>query len=251
MHPTIKNLPLIADPAEYFDKKCGSAWRVRSNLENAGVWAANGLIHARKADERGRVLQAMTTLATIREWLRECNKSGFAIDFTPEVVARVMGLDREADVHDEACKIARKHCMGARSAAGFQRYYQNARAMLEDRIATKMESTESIVTLLREGSFVHPDTGHEVTDSELYDEEAAERQADSLNECVGKVLELLELTCASEIDEAVTPSRRTRLLSYQDGIRAMMEIVGIDEADIARRQASLEAQINAQIEGLD
>jgi len=251
MLPTIKNLVLIADAAEYFDKKCGSAWRIKSNIENAAVWAAHGLICARKADDRRRELQAMAALATIRTWIRECNKSSFAINITPDAVAKTLGLDRAPDVHEEACKIARNHCIRSRSAADFKRYYANARAALEDRMVTKTENIGPIVELLQQAVFVHPVSRQEVADDELYDEEVVERQTESLNECVGKVLELLELTCASEIDEAVTAGKRARLISYQEGVRAMMEIVGIDGGDIANRQARLEAQISAQIEGMN
>lgn len=248
MHPIIKNLALIADAAEYFDKRLGSAWRIRSALENTAIWSANALIHARKANDKARIVQAAATLGTVRSWIRECNTTSFAIHLTPAIVAKVMRVDDDMDVHGEACKIARNQCMRARSAADFKRYYDKARAMLEDRIADKSEVSEQIVALLQEDHFIDPDGGQRITDLEIYDDDTAEKELERLTERVGKVLDLLEVTCNQELEEAITSGKRDRLLTYQNDIRAMMEIVGIDQSGVAARQARLEASINAQMQ---
>lgn len=250
MHPIIKNLALIADAAEYFDKKLGSAWRIRSALENTAIWSANTLIHAQRANDKARIVRAAATLGTVRSWIRECNTAGFPINITPISVAKVMRVDDDVDVHEEACKIARNHCMRARSATGFKRYYENARVMLEDRISDKSAIAEQIVTLLQEDHFIDPDGGQRISDSELYDDDAAERELERLTECIAKVLELLEITCEEELEEAIAAGKRERLVMYQNEIRTMMDLIGIDRSAIAARQARLEASINAQIKNV-
>ena len=41
MNNVINNLPTIASTAEYFDRKVGSAWRIRTAISNALIWSCN------------------------------------------------------------------------------------------------------------------------------------------------------------------------------------------------------------------
>ena len=59
MNKLIQNLAQIADAAEYFDKKTGAAWKIRSALTNMVVWACNAHLYAVKTDSAERIATAL------------------------------------------------------------------------------------------------------------------------------------------------------------------------------------------------
>ena len=264
MNKIITNLALIADAAEYFDRKTGAAWKIRATLTNMVVWAANGLIYARNAEDREREYKAMITLGTLRTWVRDTNTSGLVLDLTPAAVARTLGLGRVTDPHAEACRVARAKCLQRRNAAQFSTFYKEALSQLEEQEARKRANVEEIANLLSDDSF---DYEGEFTDNrgvslmyskltslkdeELYDEDIVERQIDTLSETLGNTLESLYVECERELSGAITTNKIARLEGYFQSINAMMKIVGVDTAKMAQRQAKLEQLVQAQLDQLN
>lgn len=261
MNKIVTNLSLIADAAEYFDKKTGAAWKIRSCLTSMIVWSANSFMYAVKSDDMQRRFNAMAQLATLRVWMDDCNTSSFVLDLTSANVRKTLGLERVVDVHEEACREARSKCIQTRSAANFKKYYDAALAAFDERRKQREEAVEEISNLLSDNCFdlspelmdhmrtfegISPSSN--ILDKELYDDATIERQYDTLAECVGNTLEAMYDVCDHELAAAITTDKVNRLTGYHRAIMQMMEICGVDTKRLAERRAKLEAQIAAQID---
>jgi hypothetical protein len=166
-------------------------------------------------------------------------------------------------VHEEACREARMKCIQTRSAVHFKKYYDAAINAFEERRRMREENVESIANLLSDQDFnlspelvdhmrtfegMSPDEN--ITDADLYDDNAVDRQYDTLAECVGNCLESMYDVCDAELAAAITKDKVTRLTGYHRAIMQMMEVAGVDTTRLAQRRAKLEALIDAQINGV-
>lgn len=262
MNEVINNLGQIAAAAEYFDRKTGAAWKLRTVITNAVVWAANRVWTLQNDENAPREMlcKAMITLATLRCWTRDVDSTALSLDLTPGAVRRTLGLERKIDAHDEACRVARTKCIQRRSAAKFQEFYNAAIQALDDQRKTREAAVESIANLISDNGFswdgeftdvrgydVLLSNGSFLDDTDLYDDNSVELQADRLAETVADVLESMHLECEAELAEALTTAKINRLSAYAQGIDQMMKIVGIDTAKLARRQVELERQLDSEL----
>lgn len=275
----ITNITLIADAAEYFDRKIGSAWKIRAAVTNMLVWAANRVVTMEKNPnaDRDQLVDARIVLATLRVWSRDMNATSLSLDLLHDSIRRTLGLDRDIDEHAEACRIARDKCQRARSAARFTEWYNTARESLEEQRKRREEAVENIAWLLSQDGFPAEDVlkndgsntvefvsedGFAI-DEDIYDETMVEYQFDQLSERLANVLESMHIQCDHELSAAIVTNKIQRLSAYMTGIESMMDIVGVDKSKLARRQLALEKQmgeaeakikasmadINADIEG--
>lgn len=260
MNKLINNLAQIADCAEYFDKKTGAAWKIRSALTNMAVWACNSYLYAIKADNIERIARSMVEVSTLRSWVHDSNCNAFTLDLTPSAVARTLGLERVVDVHEEACRSARQKCIQTRSALHFKKYYDAAIAAFEEQRRARQENVDRITALLSDVDWPlsGPLADHfetlmgmkfvsEASDLDLYDDQAVERQADQLAETVGNALEAMYDVCEVELAAAITADKVQRLTSYHRAINNMLVITGVDMKKLGERRAKLEAAIEAHI----
>lgn len=260
MNKIINNLAQIASAAEYFDKKTGAAWKIRSCLTNMLVWAANSYLYALKSEDAQRIFTTRSALATLRVWARDSNASALVLDLTPASVRKTLGLERVVDVHEEAVRSARMKCIQTRSALHFKKYYDDSIAAFEEQRRAREESVETIAELLSgDGFTLSPEDEDDMrtfeglnfsgvaNDIDLYDDQAVERQADTLAECVGNALEAMYDVCDGELAVAVTTDKVNRLSGYHKAIMNMMLIAGVDTKKLAERRARLEQLIEAQI----
>ena len=272
----ITNITLIADAAEYFDRKIGSAWKIRAAMTNMLVWAANRIItmEKNKNTEPDQLVDARVTLATLRVWAQDMNTTSLTLDLLHGSIRRTLGLEREVYPHEEACRVARDKCQRARSAARFTEFYNAAREALDEQRRQREEAVESIAWLLSQNGFPASDlvktdslvvTNQDefVIDEEIYDENMIEYQFDQLSERIANVLESMHVQCDAELSAAIVTHKINRLSSFMTAIESMMDIVGVDKSKLARRQVALEEQmadaeakikasmqdINADIEG--
>jgi hypothetical protein len=263
MNKIVTNLTQIADAAEYFDRKTGAAWKIRSSLTNMLVWAANAYTYAAKSDDQQRKFNAMVTLATLRVWADDSNTSSLVLDLTPATVRKTLGLERVVDVHEEACREARMKCIQTRSALHFKKYYDAAINAFEERRRQREENVETIANLLSDNSFnldhemidymrtfAGMNPGTDISDVDLYDDASVERQADTLAECVGNCLESMYDVCDAELAAAITANKVTRLTGFHRAIMQMMEVAGVDTKRLAERRIKLEALIDSQMAGV-
>ena len=262
MNEVINNLGQIAAAAEYFDRKIGSAWKLRAVITNAVVWAANRVWTLQNDENapREELCKAMITLATLRCWTRDVDSTALSLDLTPGAVRRTLGLERKVDTHDEACRVARTKCIQRRSAAKFQEFYNEAIQALDKQRLAREQAVEAIANLISDNSFawngefidfrgydVVLDHGTALDDTDLYDDASVELQADRLSETVAAVLETMHIECEAELASALTTAKITRLSAYSEGIQQMTKIVGIDTAKLARRQVELETQLEKEL----
>lgn len=281
----ITNITLIADAAEYFDRKIGSAWKIRAAVTNMLVWAANRVVTLEKNPnaDRDQLVDARVVLATLRGWARDMNTTSLSLDLLHGSIRRTLGLDRSGDnkseadrEHAEACRIARDKCQRARSAARFTEWYNAARESLDEQRKHREEAVENIAWLLSQDSFPAKDVlktdgsntiafvnDEDIYDEDIYDETTVEYQFDQLSERLANVLESMHIQCDHELSAAIVTNKIQRLSAYMTGIESMMDIVGVDKSKLARRQLALEKQmedaeakikasmsdINADIEG--
>lgn len=258
MNKIVTNLTLIADAAEYFDRKTSSAWKIRGCLTNMLVWAANSYLYAKRGNDQQRIFDTASVLATLRVWAKDSIESSFTLDLTPSTVRRTLGLEREVDVHEEAVREARMKCIQTRSASKFKQFYDASINAHEERRRQREEAVEDITNLLSDNAFhVSPemrdycaafeqlDLGDIVSDKQLYDDAKVERQYDTLAECVGNALEAMYDVCDGELAAAITTDKINRLSGYHRAIMLMMEVAGVDTKKLAERRAKLEAQIDA------
>ena len=262
MNEVINNLGQIAAATEYFDRKTGAAWRLRAVITNAVVWAANRVWTLQNDENAPREMlcKAMITLATLRCWARDVDSTALSLDLTPGAVRRTLGLERKIDAHDEACRVARTKCIQRRSAAKFQEFYNAAIQALDDQRKAREAAVESIANLISDNGFswdgeftdmrgydVLLSNGSFLDDTDLYDDDSVELQADRLAETVAGVLEGMCLECEADLAAALTTTKINRLSAYAQGIDQMMKIVGIDTAKLARRQVELERQLDSEL----
>ena len=262
MNEVINNLGQIAAAAEYFDRKTGAAWKLRAVITNAVVWAANRVWTLQNDENAPREMlcKAMITLATLRCWARDVDSTALSLDLTPGAVRRTLGLERKIDAHDEACRVARTKCIQRRSAAKFQEFYNAAIQALDDQRKAREAAVESIANLISDNGFswdgeftdmrgydVLLSNGSFLDDTDLYDDDSVELQADRLAETVAGVLEGMCLECEADLAAALTTTKINRLSAYAQGIDQMMKIVGIDTAKLARRQVELERQLDSEL----
>ena len=253
----IANITLIADAAEYFDRKIGSAWKIRAAMTNALVWAANRVINMEKNKntEPDQLVDARVTLATLRVWANDMNTTSLTLDLLHGSIRRTLGLERELDPHEEACRVARDKCQRARSAVRFTEFYNAAREALDEQRRQREEAVESIAWLLSQDGFSASDlvrtdslvvTNQDefVLDEEIYDENMVEYQFDQLSERIANVLESMHVQCDAELSAAIVTNKITRLSSFMTAIETMMDIVGVDKSKLARRQVALEKQMD-------
>ena len=244
----ITNITLIADAAEYFDRKIGSAWKIRAAMTNILVWAANRVINMEKNKnaEPDQLVDVRVTLATLRVWAKDMNTTSLSLDLLHGSIRRTLGLDREVDPHEEACRVARDKCQRARSAARFTEFYNAAREALDEQRRQREEAVESIAWLLSQDGFSASDlvrtdslvvTNQDefVLDEEIYDENMVEYQFDQLSERIANVLESMHVQCDAELSAAIVTHKITRLSSFMTAIESMMDIVGVDKSKLARR----------------
>lgn len=253
----ITNITLIADAAEYFDRKIGSAWKIRAAMTNILVWAANRIINMEKNKntDPDQLVDARVTLATLRVWANDMNTTSLTLDLLHGSIRRTLGLERELDPHVEACRTARDKCQRARSATRFVEFYNAAREALDEQRRQREEAVESIAWLLSQNGFSASDlvktdslvvNSHDefVLDEEIYDENLVEYQFDQLSERIANVLESMYVQCDAELSAAIVTNKITRLSSFMTAIESMMDIVGVDKSKLARRQVALEKQMD-------
>ena len=262
MNKIINNLAQIADAAEYFDRKTGAAWKIRSALTNMIVWACNAHLYAVKTDSAERICKSMVEVATLRVWVHDSSCNAFVLDLTPASVRKTLGLERVVDVHEEAVRSARQKCLQTRSALNFKKYYDAAISAHDEQRKTREQAVEGITDLISDNDFSvthevasHFETfmnmsiaGTTIPDADLYDDSAVERQADQIAEVVGNALESMYDVCDHELAAAITQDKVTRLSAYHKAITNMMKITGVDMTKLAARRAKLEALIDAQID---
>jgi len=253
----ITNITLIADAAEYFDRKIGSAWKIRAAMTNSLVWAANRLINMEKNKntEPDQLVDARVTLATLRVWAKDMNTTSLSLDLLHGSIRSTLGLDREVDPHEEACRVARDKCQRARSAVRFTEFYNAAREALDEQRRQREEAVESIAWLLSQNGFyaihlVKTDglvvNSHDefILDEEIYDENMVDYQFDQLSERIANVLESMHVQCDAELSAAIVTNKITRLSSFMTAIETMMDIVGVDKSKLARRHVALDKQMD-------
>ncbi len=265
MNKHINAIPLFSTALEYFDRKTGGAWRLRSCLTSMAVWTGNSHLYALQSGDPDRISKSMIQLATLRTWMRNVREDGFALDFTSSAVAKTLGLDKHVDAHTKASRIARDKCIRSRSATKFVVYYKEAMNQLDETRRRREESVEQITELLASSGFeITPDVadhlptfyaitdnGIYLSDSELYDDATVERQADQLAECLANVLTSASEVCEAEYSGAITESKIAKLTGFRKGIRMGMEQVGINLSQLAKRKQALDALIDAQAATLD
>lgn len=260
MNKIVNNLAQIVDAAEYFDKKTGAAWKIRSSLTNMVVWGCNAHLYAIKSGNAERIARSMAVVATLRTWVHDSNCNSFALDLTPDAIKRTLGLERVVDVHEEAVRAARQKCIQTRSALKFKKFYDAAISAFEEQRKTRLEAVEAIAELISDTSFVlshevadyfetflNMKVGSELADSDLYDEAAVERQADQLAETLGNALEAMYDVCETELAAAITADKVNRLAGYHRAIMNMLVITGVDMAKLAQRRAKLDQLIDEQV----
>lgn len=263
MNIVIENLAQIAGAAEYFDRKTGAAWRIRSALTNMGVWSCNNLLRVSESGDTEAECRAMVEVATIRSWLSDCDSNALTLDLTPPSVRKTLGLEREVDHHAEAVKIARGKCLRSRSALKFKEHYEAALAALDEKLREREERVERITWLLSDHSFgltleqygcfkqQGVDVGRDPSDDDLYDDAAVERQTDTLAEVVGNTLEAMLDECEAELVSAITTSKIDRLSGYRAALLNMLSITGVDMAKLAERRVKLSALVDEQVKAVD
>lgn len=285
MNNVINNLPTIASAAEYFDRKVGSAWRIRTAISNALIWSCNSYLYAIKTDDADRIMRCMVTISTLRTWARDCDQNALQLDLTERGVAKTLGIDREVDVHEEALRIAKGKCIRARSAAKFKDFYQAAFAAVDEQQKQRRDSVAEIAELCSDTGWQQPcqevvdayerhytgschpfvadrftmplndlavEAGDSYDDEDtpraffgLYDDDMVQEHADKIQEAVAHAVQLMHDECDAELTAAITTSKIARLEGFMASIKRMMEVCGLDMKRYADRTAKLKAQIDA------
>lgn len=274
MNVAIENIALISTAAEYFGRATGADWKLRSTMVSMAVWATRSyLTLSQRADaDLTNVCRAAVVMATIRKWVHTIEADGFSLDLTSDSVRRAMGLNRELDIHAEACSVARNKCIQMRSATRFMEFYKNATATLEGQRRTNTELVEEIANMLSdtsvtwEGEFIdcrgepllvkgvketrlgsdcYVFTGGVLSDDDLYDEDAVETQADRIAETMAQVLEAMHVECERQFSGALTDSKINKLSAYKISIERCMNAIGVNTNRLAQRQVTLEQQLKA------
>ena len=259
MNVAIENIALISTAAEYFGRATGADWKLRSTLVSMAVWATRSyLTLSQRADaDLTNVCRAAVVMATIRKWVHTVERDGFSLDLTSDSVRRAMGLNRELDIHAEACRVARNKCIQMRSATRFMEFYKNATATLEEQRRMNTEMVEEIANMLSDtsvswdGEFIDARGVSQVlidgvlSDEDLYDEDAVETQADRIAETMAQVLEAMHVECERQFSGALTDSKINKLSAYKTSIERCMNAIGVNTNRLAQRQVALEQQLKA------
>ena len=259
MNVAIENIALISTAAEYFGRATGADWKLRSTMVSMAVWATrNYLTLSQRADaDLTNVCRAAVVMATIRKWAHTVERDGFSLDLTSDSVRRAMGLNRELDIHAEACRVARNKCIQMRSATRFMEFYKNATATLEEQRRMNTEMVEEIANMLSDtsvswdGEFIDARGVSQVlidgvlSDDDLYDEDAVETQADRIAETMAQVLEAMHAECERQFSGALTDSKINKLSAYKTSIERCMNAIGVNTNRLAQRQVALEQQLKA------
>ena len=259
MNVAIENIALISTAAEYFGRATGADWKLRSTMVSMAVWATrNYLTLSQRADaDLTNVCRAAVVMATIRKWVHTIEADGFSLDLTSDSVRRAMGLNRELDIHAEACRVARNKCIQMRSATRFMEFYKNATATLEEQRRMNTEMVEEIANMLSdtsiswEGEFIDARGVSQVlidgvlSDDDLYDEDAVETQADRIAETMAQVLEAMHAECERQFSGALTDSKINKLSAHKTSIERCMNAIGVNTNRLAQRQVALEQQLKA------
>lgn len=259
MNVTIQNIALISTAAEYFDRATGASWKLRSTMVSMAVWATRSyLTLSQRADaDLTNVCRAAIIMATIRKWVHTIESDGFSLDLTTDSVRRAMGLNRELDIHAEACRVARNKCIQMRSATRFTEFYKNATVTLEEQRIRNEGLVEEIANMLSDtsvywdGEFI--DTlgvssvlcGEMLNDDDLYDEGAVETQADRISETMAQILEAMHAECERQFSAALTDSKIAKLGAHKEAIERCMNAIGVSTTRLAQRQLALEQQLAA------
>ena len=259
MNVTIQNIALISTAAEYFDRATGASWKLRSTMVSMAVWATRSyLTLSQRADaDLTNVCRAAVVMATIRKWVHTIESDGFSLDLTTDSVRRAMGLNRELDIHAEACRVARNKCIQMRSATRFTEFYKNASATLEEQRLHNEGLVEEIANMLSDtsvywdGEFIdtlgvsHVLIGSNLTDDDLYDEGAVETQADRINETMAQILEAMHAEYERQFSAALTDGKIAKLGAHKEAIERCMNAIGVSTTRLAQRQLALEQQLAA------
>lgn len=260
MIKTISSLPLITSAAEYFDRDTGAAWKLRSLFTNMAVWAARSHLNLRDNEtaDLSNVCASAVRLATIRKICHTVQADGFMLDMTGDAVRRTLGLHKELDLHAEACRVARQKCMQRRQATQFQAFYNTAMTALVETRERNELLVEEIASTLADNSIewfgefidnrgmptLYPD-GSKITDDDLYDEDAIERNIDQIEETIATILESMHSECERRMFGALTTRQIDKLSGFLGSIESMMSVVGINKEAMAKRQVNLQAQMAA------
>lgn len=256
---TISSLPLITSAAEYFDRDTGAAWKLRSLFTNMAVWAARSYLNLRDNEtaDLSNLCAAIVRLGTIRKICHTVQADGFMLDMTGDAVRRTLGLHKELDLHAEACRVARQKCMQRRSATQFQAFYNMAMtALVETRERNELLVEEIASTLADnsidwDGEFIdtrgvsHNLIQGTLTDDDLYDEDAIERNLDQIEETIAAILESMHSECERRMFSALTTRNIDKLSGFLSSIESMMTVVGLNKEAVAKRQVNLQAQMAA------
>lgn len=274
MNVTIQNIALISTAAEYFDRATGAGWKLRSTMVSMAVWATRSyLTLSQRADaDLTNVCRAAVVMATIRKWVHTIESDGFSLDLTTDSVRRAMGLNRELDIHAEACRVARNKCIQMRNATRFTEFYKNATVTLEEQRIHNEGLVEEIANMLSdtsvnwEGEFIdcrgeqilikgvketrlgedcYIFTGGVLSDDDLYDEDAVETQADRISETMAQILEAMHAECERQFSAALTDSKIAKLGAHKEAIERCMNAIGVSTTRLAQRQLALEQQLAA------
>lgn len=260
MIKTIENLPLITSAAEYFDRDTGAAWKLRSLFVNMAVWAARSFINLRdnEAADLSNVCAAAVRLATIRKIAHAVQADGFMLDMTGDAVRRTLGLNKELNLHAEACRVARQKCMQRRSATQFELFYKQAMQSLMETRDRNEQLVEEIASTLADdhiewdGEFIDTrgmptlyKVGSKLMDEDLYDEDSIERNLDQIDETVAAILESMHSECERRLAAALTTRQIDKLSGFLSSIETMMTTIGVNKEAVAKRQVALQAQVAA------
>lgn len=272
MNVAIENIALISTAAEYFGRATGADWKLRSTMVSMAVWATRSyLTLSQRADaDLTNVCRAAVVMATIRKWAHTVERDGFSLDLTSDSVRRAMGLNRELDIHAEACRVARNKCIQMRSTTRFMEFYKNATATLDEQRRMNTEMVEEIANMLSDtsiswdGEFIDARGVSQVlingvlSDDDLYDEDTVETQADRIAETMAQVLEAMHVECERQFSGALTDSKINKLSAYKTSIERCMNAIGVNTNRLAQRQVALEQQlkaaeetVNAQVKDVD
>ena len=243
----------------------GTALAAEPKVEGRAAQFQSLLDCKTKTDSAERIARGMVEVATLRSWVHDSSCNAFVLDLTPAAVRKTLGLERVVDVHEEAVRSARQKCRQVRSAVHFQKYYDTAIAAFDEQRKTREQAVESIAELISDVEFSvshkvasHFETfmnmsivGTTISDMDLYDDGAVERQADTLAEVVGNALEAMYDVCDAELAGAITESKINRLTGYYAAINNMLVITGVDMTKLAQRRVKLEALIDAQANAMN
>jgi hypothetical protein len=259
MNIIIENIPLIASALEFYDQKTGAAWRLRTAIVGAVVWAAHRMIKLEEAaepetveeaykvgsDEAGkpqflssatpeirRLQDAATAFHTLLAWANDAQEYGFPLDMTGTGIGGALGLSKKFDAHAEAVNVARNKCMRARSAKRFKEFYASALDAVSEQRKDREELVSAIEARIDEGAAPN-----------FYDEEVVSLQAERLEEAMCSAVESTWQAAKLDLFGALSPTRITRASSAVEALEKMGEILGIRPKKLESCNKALSEQL--------